>query len=163
RPIICSRSKKLDDVTIIGDPTGTKEGFARQQDSKMANRPGISRRTLLAGATLVGAAAQLSAILPAAARQAAAPLDLPTLERVKVDLVPPPFVHAHEQVASGAPRIVEFTLTIEEKLHEVDDDGTTLWAMTFNGSVPGPLMVVHEGDYVELTLINPDTNMMQHN
>lgn len=35
--------------------------------------------------------------------------------------------------------------------------------MTFNGSVPGPLMVVHEDDYVELTLINPDTNQMQHN
>ena len=36
-------------------------------------------------------------------------------------------------------------------------------SMTFNGTVPGPLMVVHEGDYVELTLKNPDTNMMQHN
>ena len=27
--------------------------------------------------------------------------------------------------------------------------------MTFNGSMPGPLMVVHEGDYVEVTLVNP--------
>ena len=27
--------------------------------------------------------------------------------------------------------------------------------MTFNGSVPGPLMVVHQDDYVELTLVNP--------
>ena len=36
-------------------------------------------------------------------------------------------------------------------------------AMTFNGSVPGPLMVVHQDDYVELTLINPDTNQLQHN
>jgi nitrite reductase (NO-forming) len=35
--------------------------------------------------------------------------------------------------------------------------------MTFNGSMPGPLMVVHEGDYVEVTLINPDTNSMPHN
>ena len=132
----------------------------------MANRQGLSRRALLAGATAIGAAVQLSAILPAAAQEAAATaaaVDLSTLERVKVELVPPPFVHAHEQVATGGPKIVEFTLTIEEKLHEVDDEGTTLWAMTFNGSVPGPLMVVHEGDYVELTLVNPDTNMMQHN
>ena len=45
----------------------------------------------------------------------------------------------------------------------IDDDGTTLHAMTYNGSMPGPLMVVHEGDYVELTLINPDTNSMAHN
>ena len=35
--------------------------------------------------------------------------------------------------------------------------------MTFNGSMPGPMMVVHEGDYVELTLVNPDTNAMPHN
>ena len=35
--------------------------------------------------------------------------------------------------------------------------------MTFNGSMPGPLMVVHEGDYVEVTLVNPDTNSMPHN
>ena len=27
--------------------------------------------------------------------------------------------------------------------------------MTFNGSMPGPLMVVHEGDYVEVKLVNP--------
>jgi nitrite reductase (NO-forming) len=36
-------------------------------------------------------------------------------------------------------------------------------ALTFNGSVPGPLLVVHQNDYVELTLINPDTNELQHN
>ena len=35
--------------------------------------------------------------------------------------------------------------------------------MTFNGSMPGPMMVVHQGDYVELTLVNPDTNTMPHN
>lgn len=35
--------------------------------------------------------------------------------------------------------------------------------MTFNGTAPGPLMVVHEGDYVELTLYNPQENLMQHN
>jgi nitrite reductase (NO-forming) len=35
--------------------------------------------------------------------------------------------------------------------------------MTFNGSMPGPMMVVHEGDYVELTLVNPATNTMLHN
>jgi len=132
----------------------------------MADFPRISRRALLAGATAIGAAAQLAAVLPGAAQETAASgaaIDLSTLERVKVDLVAPPFVHAHEQVASGGPRIVEFTLTIEEKLHQVDDEGTTVWAMTFNGSVPGPLMVVHQDDYVELTLINPDTNLMQHN
>ena len=35
--------------------------------------------------------------------------------------------------------------------------------MTYNGSIPGPMMVVHEGDYLELTLVNPETNEMPHN
>ena len=52
---------------------------------------------------------------------------------------------------------------IEEKKIVIDDEGTTFQAMTFNGSMPGPLMVVHEGDYVEVTLVNPDTNSMPHN
>ncbi len=85
------------------------------------------------------------------------------LERVKIDLVTPPFVHKHVQYSAGDPKVVEFTLTIEEKKLVIDNAGTTLQAMTFNGSVPGPMMVVHEGDYVELTLINPKTNMLPHN
>src|ERR687884_203705 len=41
--------------------------------------------------------------------------------------------------------------------------GTKFWAMTFDGSMPGPMMVLHEGDYMELTLVNPETNSMPHN
>lgn len=44
----------------------------------------------------------------------------------------------------------------------IDDQGTEIKA-TFNGSVPAPMMVVHENDSVELTLINPETNELQHN
>ncbi|MFW8637331.1 copper-containing nitrite reductase [Cribrihabitans pelagius] len=92
----------------------------------------------------------------------APPADLSGLERIKHKLVRPPFVHEHEQTAPGAPRIVEFEMEIVEKEVEVED-GAYLQAMTFNGSIPGPLMVVHEGDYVELTLFNSPENMMQHN
>jgi nitrite reductase (NO-forming) len=35
--------------------------------------------------------------------------------------------------------------------------------MTFDGSMPGPMMVVHEGDYMDLTLVNPATDAMPHN
>ena len=45
----------------------------------------------------------------------------------------------------------------------VDRDGTTMHAMMFDGSMPGPTMVVHEGDYLELTLVNPASNTMPHN
>jgi nitrite reductase (NO-forming) len=93
---------------------------------------------------------------------AAAPVDLSSLPRRKVKLVRPPFVHPHEQVATSGPAIIEFEMKIIEKEIQVDEDAW-LQAMTFNGSVPGPLMVVHEGDYVELTLFNPPENMMQHN
>jgi nitrite reductase (NO-forming) len=85
------------------------------------------------------------------------------LPRQKVDLVAPPFVHPHEQATKHGPKIMEFKLVIEEKKMVIDEKGTTFQAMTFNGSMPGPLMVVHEGDYVEVTLVNPASNTMPHN
>src|SRR5215475_4067744 len=85
------------------------------------------------------------------------------LPRQKVDLVAPPFVHAHEQATKQGPKIMEFKLVVQEKKVVIDEKGTTFQAMTFNGSMPGPLMVVHEGDYVEVTLVNPATNSMPHN
>src|SRR5262245_23424211 len=91
---------------------------------------------------------------------AAGELNLP---RQKVELVAPPYVHAHEQATTQGPKILEFRLFAEEKELVIDDQGTKLRAMTFNGSIPAPLMVVHEGDYVEVTLVNPASNAMPHN
>ena len=88
--------------------------------------------------------------------------DIDNLPRVKQKLVSPPFVPDHEQVAMGGPKIVEVEFIIEEKEIEVAP-GAFVQAMTYNGSVPGPLIVVHEGDYVELTLVNPKTNTLLHN
>lgn len=86
------------------------------------------------------------------------------LEHIKPTLVAPPNIMEHEQATTAKPRVVEFTMTIEEKKIVIDEEnGTTLQAMTFNGTMPGPTMVVHEGDYVQLTLINPTDNAMEHN
>ena len=85
------------------------------------------------------------------------------LERVTQTLVAPPFLPVHQQVADGDPKIVEVRMVIEEKLTEIAPDGTKIWALTFNGSVPGPIIVVHQDDYVELTLVNPVTNSLPHN
>lgn len=106
-----------------------------------------------------GAAFGLSIIgaLPALAQ------DLSQMERVSVELVAPPFVHAHEQATNQPPKIVQFRMVIEEKELVIDDYGTTIQAMTYNGSVPGPLLVVHQDDYVELTLVNPASNTLPHN
>lgn len=89
--------------------------------------------------------------------------DISSLPRVKQQMVAPPFLPEHEQVASGGPRIVEVTLNIEEKKMVIDNDGTEVWAMTYNGSVPGPMIVVHEGDYVEVKLVNLPANLLEHN
>jgi nitrite reductase (NO-forming) len=85
------------------------------------------------------------------------------LERVTQTLVMPPFLPEHDQVAVGGPKVVQVRLVIEEKLIEIDPSGTKIWALTFNGSVPAPIIVVHQNDYVELTLVNPATNSLQHN
>jgi len=85
------------------------------------------------------------------------------LKRVKQTMVMPPMLPEHTQVAKGDPRIIVVRLVVEEKQKVIDAQGTTLAAMTFNGSVPGPIIVVHQNDYVELTLVNPKTSTMSHN
>lgn len=103
------------------------------------------RRTLLLTAALVAAAPAWAA------------------ERLTPTLLPPPAVMAHEQATRAAPATVAFTLTVAETEVTVDDQGTRMQAMTFNGTMPGPTMVVHQGDTVEITLVNPATNSMTHN
>jgi len=153
--------------------------------------PGLvqtSRRNVLRGSLLAGAAAltgtkALAAMRPqrpakadivsrnlhkAAAKQTAdstaKPADLTGYTRIKQELVAPPYAPAHEQVATGDPKIIEITMETEERLMVVDEDtGATIWALTYNGSVPGPLIICHEGDMVELTLRNPESSMMEHN
>jgi nitrite reductase (NO-forming) len=121
--------------------------------------PLLTRRGLLA-ATAVTAAATLGT---AEAIADDAKTDISKLPRVKQKMVAPPFLPEHEQVVTGGPKIVEVTFTIEEKKIVIDNDGTEIWAFAYDGSVPGPMIVVHEGDYVELTLKNLATNAMEHN
>lgn len=154
--------------------------------------PGLmktSRRNVLRGSVLAGAAALTGAaagvaaprspklhkvndtsakLYKAAAEQTAdstaKPVDLSGYTRVKQELVAPPFAPKHDQVAVGGPKIVEITMVTDEVLMVVDEDtGASVWALTYNGSVPGPLIIVHEGDMVELTLRNPESSNMEHN
>lgn len=132
----------------------------------------LNRRALLAGVavtTAMGAAVGVAGVARADAEAEAAPVaagpapDLATLPREKVKLVPAPFVHPHDQVAKGGPKIIEFTLMVKEKPLVIDEEGTTIQGMTYDGAVPGPMMVVHQNDYVELTLVSDMDNTMQHN
>jgi len=157
--------------------------FVDTQNLKV-NRRNMLRGSLLAGAAaaVAGTAAKAQPAMPrlnivksrplpvhtvAAEKTAQAnakPADLTGYTRVRQELVQPPFAPEHEQVATGDPKIIEVTMDIEEKLMVVDEDtGASIWALTYNGSVPGPLIIAHVGDYVELTLRNPASNAMEHN
>ncbi|HSN10329.1 MAG TPA: copper-containing nitrite reductase [Hanamia sp.] len=85
--------------------------------------------------------------------------DLPKVTQV---MVPPPMLPKFDQVEKGGPKVIQVTFTVEEKKIEVAP-GDSLWAFTYNGSVPGPMIVAHQGDFVELTLKNPATNTQMHN
>jgi nitrite reductase (NO-forming) len=85
------------------------------------------------------------------------------LPHVQQKLVAPPAFPEHEQVATGGFKVVEIRFDVEEKQITLDDEGTKTWVFAYNGTVPGPMVVAHEGDYVELTLHNKAKNVLQHN
>ena len=124
------------------------------------NEVQLSRRNLLAVTALTAAAASLVSNSTLADGVA---VDVSKLPRVQQKLVAPPFLPEHEQVATSGPKVIEVTLTIEEKKIVIDKEGTEIWAFAYNGTVPGPMIVAHEGDYVELTLKSLATNAMEHN
>ncbi len=138
------------------------------KDEKMTEvkieQSGFSRRVLLSGTAAIGAGLALAEGATSPAHAASlTPEEIAALPRVTQELVRPPFLPKHDQVATGDPKIVEVRFEIEEKKMIVDDYDTEIWALTFNGSVPGPMIVVHEGDYVELTLVNPESSLLEHN
>lgn len=125
---------------------------------------GMSRRQFISGTAAAGVSSlgiQIASFSAEASTQKPT-TNIENLPRIIQELVAPPFAPKHDQVANGGPKIVEIRMVIEEKIMTVDDDAE-VWALTFNGSVPGPLVVVHQDDYVELTLVNPATNAMEHN
>ncbi len=77
-------------------------------------------------------------------------------------LVKPPYLPAHQQRSLGPPQIIQVRLVTEEKEIEIAD-GVYVQAATFNGSIPGPIIVAHQDDYIELTLVNLATNQHMHN
>lgn len=100
------------------------------------------------------AAAALAAAAPTPTVEPARPLDVPNVVRDPSD-VPPPITRTE-------PTTVKITLTIKEVVSELAD-GTTYSFWTFDGTVPGPMLRVMQGDTVELTLVNPETNLLAHN
>jgi nitrite reductase (NO-forming) len=132
-------------------------------------KPSVSRRSFMSSTAAVGAGL-LVADAALSKAKAATPMaramseeEIAALPRIKQEMVAPPFLPKHDQIATGGPKVVEVEFVIDEKKMVLDDNDAEIWALTFNGSVPGPMIVVHQDDYVELTLINPASNAMEHN
>lgn len=75
-------------------------------------------------------------------------------------LVDPPFLPVHDQVATEPPRIVNIRLEIVEREVEIAP-GVFVWQMAFNNHVPGPVPVVFQWDWVNLTLVNTTTDTLR--
>ncbi len=84
------------------------------------------------------------------------------LERITQVMVPPPMLPKFDQIDKDDPKVVQVTFVVQEKKMEVAP-GDSIWAFTFNGTIPGPMIVVHQNDFVELTLKNPANNTQTHN
>ena len=78
-------------------------------------------------------------------------------ESVHQELVAPPFLPEHDQVATTPPRIVNIRMEIVEREVEIAP-GVFVWQMAFHNSVPGPVPVVFQWDWVNLTLVNGTTD-----
>lgn len=65
-------------------------------------------------------------------------------------------------VGNRAPKTVKFDLTVKEVTGQLFSPNIEYHYWTFNGTVPGPMLRVREGDTVEVTVHNPATSRMQH-
>jgi len=59
-------------------------------------------------------------------------------------------------------KTVQVTMHAKETTVKIDNKGTEYPAWTFDGTIPGPLVRVTEGDTVEFTLINDKENKNSH-
>jgi nitrite reductase (NO-forming) len=87
-------------------------------------------------------------------------IDLDKLPKESLTLVPPP------QVPPPLTRKSPARVAIELEVHEVVkklSDGVNYTFWTFGGTVPGPMLRIREGDYVDFTLANHPDNKLPHN
>jgi len=110
------------------------------------------------GTLTVGAAAPSEA--PALVTKALAPAE-PTAKPLPAGLTAVPQPQVAPPVTWTSPRTHQVTVeTTEIPALLADGVGTTLW--TFNGTVPGPMLRVRQGDTVELTLKNSPNSKATH-
>ncbi len=94
------------------------------------------------------------------AKLAAEKIDLEKLPRETHTLLAPPQVPL--PINRRSPARVAIELEVREEVKQLSDGvNYTFW--TFGGSVPGPMMRIRVGDYVDFTLANHPDNKVPHN
>ncbi|HET7771292.1 MAG TPA: copper-containing nitrite reductase, partial [Chloroflexota bacterium] len=106
---------------------------------------------------VVGGAAGAAAAAPAAAGAIAAPVVAPAVAGAKA--LPQPAVAP--PVNRTTPTLVKYEIETKEVVGQMAD-GTTYTYWTFNGTVPGPMLRVRQGDDVEITLKNAADSKVTH-
>lgn len=87
-------------------------------------------------------------------------VDLDKLPKESLTLVPPPQVPP--AITRKSPARVAIELEVREVVKRLSDGvDYTFW--TFGGTVPGPMLRIREGDYVDFTLANHPSNKLPHN
>ncbi len=87
-------------------------------------------------------------------------IDLEKLPKESLKLVPPPQVPP--PITRKSPARVAIELEVREVVKELSEGvNYTFW--TFGGTVPGPMLRIREGDYVDFTLENHPSNKLPHN
>jgi len=147
----------MEHSTTTENINGTRRAFLTATAASSAALVGAS----LAGPAMAQSADTGTNINPLGV--ATTDINVATLPRVRQELVAPPLAPIHDQVAQGGPKIVEIEMNIIEKMVEIDHDGTMIWAFTYDGTVPGPLIICHQGDFIELTLKSDPNNQLEHN
>lgn len=87
-------------------------------------------------------------------------INLDKLPVIQHELLAPPQVPA--QITRTTPARIKINLEVLETVKEISD-GVRYTFWTFGGTVPGPMMRVREGDYVDFTLSNHPTSKVPHN
>ena len=125
------------------------------------------RRTLQAlglggAASLAGCASTAPTADNTQATTATATEQMSTPQSTDVDRVAADPTDIPDPIDRDSPTEVDVTLRSEEVVAELED-GVTFRYMTYGGQVPGPLIRVRQGDTVNLTFENAESNSLPHN
>ena len=85
----------------------------------------------------------------------------PTMAAAPADLTSLPQPAVAPPVGNRGPQLVKYEMTAEQVTGKLDD-GVAFTYWTFDGTVPGPMLRVREGDTVQITLHNAPSDIVAH-